>query len=40
MNLCPLKDGHVLRAVFVNPLMTEAHADELVAHLEACHGGV
>jgi len=37
MNLCPLKAGHVLRAVFVNPLMTEAHVDELVAHLEASH---
>ena len=33
MNLCPLKDEHVLRAVFVNPLMTDEHVDELVAHL-------
>ena len=36
-NLCPLQDEHVLRAVFVNPLMTEAHVDELVAHVEASY---
>jgi hypothetical protein len=29
----------VLRGVFVNPLMTEEHVDELVAHIEAsCPG--
>jgi glutamate/tyrosine decarboxylase-like PLP-dependent enzyme len=39
MNICPFKEEHVLRAVFVNPLMTDAHVDELVAHLEASHPG-
>lgn len=37
LNLCPLKDEHVLRAIFVNPLMTDAHVDELVQHLEASY---
>jgi glutamate/tyrosine decarboxylase-like PLP-dependent enzyme len=39
INICPLQDEHVLRGVFVNPLMTEEHVDELVAHIEAsCPG--
>jgi glutamate/tyrosine decarboxylase-like PLP-dependent enzyme len=37
LNLCPSAGGRVFRAIFVNPLMTEDHVDELLAHLEACH---
>ena len=37
LNLCPLGDSRVLRAIFVNPLLTEAHVDELFVHVEACH---
>ena len=36
LNLCPMPAGYVFRAVFTNPLMTEAHVDELLAHLERC----
>jgi hypothetical protein len=28
--------GYVFRAVLTNPLTTEAHVDEMLAHLEAC----
>lgn len=37
INLCPSSGGRVFRALFVNPLMTEAHVDELAEHLEASH---
>jgi glutamate/tyrosine decarboxylase-like PLP-dependent enzyme len=37
INLCPSSGGRVFRALFVNPLMTEAHVDELAQHLDACH---
>ena len=36
LNLCPMPAGYVFRAVFTNPLMTEAHVDELLRHLERC----
>jgi glutamate/tyrosine decarboxylase-like PLP-dependent enzyme len=36
LNLCPMPAGYVFRTVFTNPLMTERHVDELLAHLEAC----
>ncbi len=37
INLCPSSGGRVFRALFVNPLMTAEHVDELADHLEACH---
>jgi glutamate/tyrosine decarboxylase-like PLP-dependent enzyme len=36
LNLCPMPAGYVFRVVFTNPLMTEAHVDELLRHLERC----
>jgi glutamate/tyrosine decarboxylase-like PLP-dependent enzyme len=36
VNLCPMPAGYAFRAVFVNPHMTAAHVDELLAHLERC----
>jgi glutamate/tyrosine decarboxylase-like PLP-dependent enzyme len=36
LNLCPMPAGSAFRAIFTNPLMTEAHVDELLAHLERC----
>jgi glutamate/tyrosine decarboxylase-like PLP-dependent enzyme len=36
LNLCPMPQGYAFRAIFTNPLMTEAHVDELLAHLERC----
>jgi glutamate/tyrosine decarboxylase-like PLP-dependent enzyme len=36
INLCPMPSGYVFRAIFTNPLMTEAHVDELLRHLESC----
>ncbi|MCE9635466.1 MAG: hypothetical protein K8T90_07150 [Planctomycetes bacterium] len=38
LNLCPMPAGYVFRAVFTNPLMTNAHVDELLRHLETCAG--
>ncbi len=35
INLCPSAGGLVFRALFVNPLMSEEHVDELAAHVEA-----
>ena len=37
INLCPSSGGRVFRALFVNPLMSEMHVDELADHLDACH---
>ena len=34
-----VKAGYAFRAVFVNPHMTSAHVDELLAHLERCATG-
>jgi glutamate/tyrosine decarboxylase-like PLP-dependent enzyme len=36
LNLCPMPAGYAFRATFTNPLMTAAHVDELLAHLERC----
>jgi hypothetical protein len=36
LNLCPMPAGYAFRAVFTNPLLTERHVDELLAHLEDC----
>jgi len=36
VNLCPMPAGYAFRVVFTNPLLTEAHVDELLAHLEGC----
>ncbi len=36
INLCPMPAGSVFRVVLTNPLHTEAHVEELLAHLEAC----
>ncbi len=38
VNLCPMPAGYAFRAIFVNPHMTAAHVDELLAHLERCAG--
>jgi len=38
VNLCPMPAGYAFRCVFTNPLMTTAHVDELLAHLERCAG--
>jgi glutamate/tyrosine decarboxylase-like PLP-dependent enzyme len=40
MNVCPHPGGAVLRALFVNPLLTESHVDELADHLEAVAASV
>ena len=37
INLCPSTGGRVFRALFVNPLMTEIHVNELADHMEASH---
>ncbi len=37
INLCPSGGERVFRALFINPMMTEAHVDELFEHVEACH---
>lgn len=34
LNLCPMPQGYVFRAIFTNPLMTDRHVDELLLHLE------
>lgn len=34
INLCPMPAGYAFRAIFTNPLMTEAHVDELLDELE------
>lgn len=36
LNLCPMPAGYAFRVVLTNPLLTEEHVDELVAHLEEC----
>lgn len=36
VNLCPMPAGGVFRVVLTNPLHTEAHVDELLAHLDTC----
>jgi glutamate/tyrosine decarboxylase-like PLP-dependent enzyme len=33
LNLCPMPQGYVFRAIFTNPLMTDRHVDELLLHL-------
>ncbi|MCG3134831.1 MAG: L-2,4-diaminobutyrate decarboxylase [Planctomycetes bacterium] len=38
INLCPMPDGYAFRAIFTNPLMTESHVDELLAHLARSAG--